>query len=327
MPHALSVRYLSIPGILDHQLFGIPFVGADICGFNNPTTEELCGRWMELGAFYPFARNHNTFGAPPQEPYRWPSVAQISRNVLAIRYSLLPYYYTQFYWANQQGGMVWRPLIFEFPTDTNAVNIDTQFLVGEALLISPALNQGQQAVEAYFPAALWYDFRTGVVVQSDGAAGNVTVPADFYTIPIHVRGGYVLPMQQPALTTYETRLNPFELLVPLDINGNAAGQLYWDDGISLNVGSNYLLVTYTASYLESSHAGKIVSTGTFGFTSSVPPLQTITVYGVGTVAPQQAMLNNKPLASSQFSFNVTSNVILFTNLNIPMTSPFGLSWQ
>ena len=87
-----SYMYLSIQGMLQFQLFQIPFVGPDTCGFVGNADEELCNRWMQLGAFMPFFRNHNILGAIPQEPHVWDSVAEASRTAIAVRYSLLPYW-------------------------------------------------------------------------------------------------------------------------------------------------------------------------------------------------------------------------------------------
>jgi alpha-glucosidase (family GH31 glycosyl hydrolase) len=88
---------LSIAGIMNFNMFGVPFTGSDICGFIDDTTIELCARWMQLGAFYPFARNHNQIGKIDQEPYALgPIVLTASHLSLKLRYSLLKFYYSLF---------------------------------------------------------------------------------------------------------------------------------------------------------------------------------------------------------------------------------------
>ncbi|KAM7285776.1 lysosomal alpha-glucosidase-like [Ixodes scapularis] len=131
---------LSIPNMLSFGMYGMPLVGADICGFNSNTTVELCARWQALGAFYPFSRNHNTDDGLDQDPYSMgPLVVDAARSTLLGRYTLLPYLYTLFYRSHTIGETVARPLFFEFPEDPNTYSIDEQFLWGPSLMFSPAL--------------------------------------------------------------------------------------------------------------------------------------------------------------------------------------------
>lgn len=262
---------LSIPGILSISLSGIPLVGADICGFNGNTTEELCARWMALGSYYPFSRNHNSKGMISQEPYTWQSVLEVSRKTLNHRYSLVHYYNTLFYLAHTQGGDVARSLVAEFGVnDVNTWNIDGQFLIGSAILISPVLTQGATSVSAYLPQGRWYDAWTWSEIS--GAGSFVTFNADLSTIPIHYRGGYIIPMQEPENVLAAQTFNPMSMVVALDENYASRGSLFMDDGVNLQlndfayywsdftfsqVNQNQFVIDLTVSSSTFSDAGKI----------------------------------------------------------------------
>ncbi|KAM4628069.1 sucrase-isomaltase, intestinal [Polymixia lowei] len=223
----------AIPGMLEFSLFGVPYIGADICGFFDNTSEELCRRWMQVGAFYPFSRNHNAQGYKPQDPAVFGPDSELvksSKHYLNIRYTLLPYLYTLFYKAHTVGETVVRPVMHEFYSDSNTWSVDRQFLWGKHLLITPVLDPGVETVRAYVPDAAWYDYETMERVTARKQHVSMHLPSD--KLGLHIRGGAILPTQEPAVTTTYSRRNPMGLIVALDDNNQAAGELFWDDGDS-----------------------------------------------------------------------------------------------
>ncbi|XP_033884004.3 sucrase-isomaltase, intestinal [Acipenser ruthenus] len=245
---AWDQMYKSIIGMLEFSLFGFSYTGADICGFFRETTYQMCLRWMQLGAFYPYSRNHNGKGSKRQDPLAFDEKFQnVSRDVLNIRYTLLPYLYTLMYEAHSQGSTVVRPVFHEFVNDKITWDIHKQFLWGPALLISPVLDEHSSIVHAYVPNARWYNYHTGEAI---GVRGQwLDIPTPLEQINLHIRGGYIIPWQEPSNTTAYSRNNFMGLTVAIDDNGFAQGSLFWDDGTSIDAyeKGDYYFATFSAN--------------------------------------------------------------------------------
>ncbi|CAG0893077.1 unnamed protein product [Cyprideis torosa] len=187
--------------ILNMNMFGIPLVGSDICGFIGDTTVDLCQRWTELGAFYPFARNHNDKGSivsgrwtVDQDPAALgPRVLHSAKKSLGLRYRLLPYLYSLFWSAHANGETVARPLFFEFPDDPETLEVDNAFMWGSGLLILPVLEEGATEIYRYLPAGVWYYFDNGTAVRSEGNLYTLQAPPGAPVLMM--RGGSVIPTQ------------------------------------------------------------------------------------------------------------------------------------
>jgi hypothetical protein len=69
-------------------------------------------------------------------------------------------------------------------------------------------------------------------------------------INVHVRGGYIIPMQTPGPNLILGRGNPFQLLVALSSTGNATGNLYWDDGDTIGTFSFISILVHYVLFLS-----------------------------------------------------------------------------
>ncbi|OYR85485.1 alpha-xylosidase, partial [Halorubrum sp. E3] len=129
-------------------------------------------------------------GTTPREPWHFGEDAEaIVRDYAKERYRLLPYLYSYAERAARTGLPVMRPLVLEFEDDPAARAIDTQYLLGEELLIAPILRPGGRR-EVYLPEGEWVDYWSGARYDG-GRSLDVDVPLD--TMPAYVRAGSIVP--------------------------------------------------------------------------------------------------------------------------------------
>lgn len=320
----------SVVSVINSGMFGVPMVGADICGFGGNTTEELCARWMQTGAFYPFSRNHAILGSIPQEPYVWESVAASSRKALGLRYRLLPHLYSLMFEAHKTGAPIARALFFSFPEDSTTLSVDHQFLLGSSILVSPVVSQGQTTVDAYFPRGTWYNLFDYTKVESTGEWRTLPAPAD--SINVHLHAGEIVPMQDVRLTSAEVRKTPFTLLVALDAqsSSSAKGNLFLDNGIDVEMEVQHGKSTIVRYYAEHSETkGILLGRVIYGEYALQEGWKVETVKILGIAAePTNISINGEDVTSSvKITFHSTVPSIELSGLGLPVGKDFELKWE
>lgn len=145
-----SQLLLSIQQMPSLNMCGILYTGSDIGGFGSDTTEDLLMRWTEFGIFTPLMRNHAAAGTRMQEVYQFGN-AEDFRNIIRIRYALLPYIYSEFMKAALKDEMYFRPLAFDYPEDAFAGRVEDQLMVGDSLMIAPVYIQNAKGRYVYLP--------------------------------------------------------------------------------------------------------------------------------------------------------------------------------
>lgn len=319
----------SLTGGLGMTLMGVPHVGADIGGFGGgETNEQLTTRWHAHGTFYTFARNHKDIHSQAWYPYNATTTLETFKSSMNARYTLLPYLNTLFYNVHTQGGTVMRSMAWQFPTDSNTLSISDVFLWGSGVMFAPVVVENATSRAVYFPpSSRFYSFVFNPTISGlfteVTATGNTTLSNITLTeCPTYLVGGTIIPTQPAngSQTAYESRLQNFKLLVPLDRSYQATGSLFLDDGEALNVGQQALVAQYKAT--SSQVTGSIMQ-NTLAPGGSSPPLTTVTVIGLPSdqqVTSATLSINNGA-AQQVSSFQQTFNQVDIT-VSIPITSSF-----
>jgi len=232
----------SIPMLLNVGLSGIPFAGVDIGGFWDDALPELVIRWYEVGIFYPFFRNHCSLSGRGQEAYAYaPSVEGIARKLIETRYRLLPYIRGLFWEHTKTGAPLMRPLMWHYPTDEFACDIDDQFMFGSDILVAPIVERAHEFRTVYFPKGTWYHFETNEKYEG-GRPYVIKMPLG--TIPAFVREGAIIPLADVMQHTGEYS----DKTITFKVYGDkAAGVYFEEDGISWEYekgGYNEYALTY-----------------------------------------------------------------------------------
>jgi alpha-glucosidase len=231
---------MAVPQLCNLGLSGMSYAGTDVGGFGSDVTPELMARWVQLGCFSPFFRSHCAKFSANQEPWLMPpTVLDIFRKYVELRYQLLPYIYDAARECAITGQPMMAPLVLYWQKDANVRELNDEFMLGQNLLIAPVVEQGQTKRMVYLPAGTWYNYWTGEKYEyengdgaGDGAGRYIIVNAPLDTCPIFVRGGTILPKY--PLQQYVGEIAPADLKLRLEIypdkNNNAEYTHYRDNG-------------------------------------------------------------------------------------------------
>lgn len=222
----------SITRVMSSNLFGIPMAGAHLCDLSNMADEELCIRWLQVGAFFPYLESGFTSSPNNQAfPNLNANFLSALNASISLRYSILKHIYAVILQSNGSGS-IFKPMFYEFPSDSvlydsNESFNDEQFMLGSALLVAPICYQGTESMTRYFPRTTWYDFVTGERVSNGSEkSGHFQVSSKLNsTAPLFLRGGYIVPSQSVSgINSSQGLSNSYDLRIGIKDTGNNSYQ-------------------------------------------------------------------------------------------------------
>jgi alpha-glucosidase (family GH31 glycosyl hydrolase) len=226
-----------VPFTLASGNAGCFFWAHDVGGFHGERDPEAYTRWTQFGALSAALRLHSCGEHLDRRPWLWGQpFVDAMRAAFHLRAQLFPYLYSSVRQCHDAMLPLLRPMYLEYPEVPEAYACDTQYLLGDALLVAPIVTPGEGPDKVatrtvWLPPGSWCNFFTGKRLEG---GRSITVTADITEIPLFVRAGVPLPLQPytPRMTS-----TPLATLVIRCYPGEGGSfRLYEDDG----VGQGYL---------------------------------------------------------------------------------------
>ena len=238
------------------NMCGFLYTGADLGGFSGNTTEDLLLRWLQLGVFTPLMRNHSALGTRDQEIYRF-SMQEDMKNILTVRYALLPYLYSEFMKCALTGGSMFRPMAFDYPDDPTCLRIEDQVMLGSECMIAPVYECNARGRYVYLPEdMLLVRFRSAEDYDLISMEkGRHWIDLDLHEMPLFIRKGCVIPMSRGG--EWVEQVDATHLTLLGWVRAASFYKMYNDDGYTTKPVLEDGMVTITCEVKD----GKVVATG------------------------------------------------------------------
>ncbi len=255
-----------LPVMLGMSMSGVPYIHADAGGFaGGEGDNELYIRWLQFAAFTPIFRPHGTalyeadtaaFSFPSEaaliaEPYK-----TYAKEVINLRYKLLPYNYTLAYKQATNGTPLVAPFYYYYPTDTTAINISDEYMWGENILVAPILQKGTVERKLYLPQGNnWYKFNGplpiegGKWVTEDTSTIDKSTPWIAY-LPSYFKAGSFIALSNENYKAGTGDYANGDLIIQYYYDPKSSQQtVYEDDGHSKDVivKRNFQLLNFEAT--------------------------------------------------------------------------------
>ncbi len=194
------------------NMCGFIYTGADTGGFGGNTTEDLMMRFIELSMFTPLMRNHSALGTREQELYQFKNIDDF-RNLLGIRYGLIPYLYSEYIKSIKNDTLMFTPMGIAYPEDSLARHIEDQLMVGDNIMIAPVYKSNTFARYVYLPEDMTM-LRLRSLTDIDTipmAKGHHYIDIALNEVVIFIRKGYILPLAPLAQCVEDISYNSFTI--------------------------------------------------------------------------------------------------------------------